>query len=76
MEVNDRRCKYTRALSLLLGLRYVEDEEEIPSSCQEKEPFEAKAAKKKGDYEKLMVAYNKKQVCFKVAFLLPGRSME
>lgn len=29
---------------------------------QEKAPFEAKAAKRKLDYEKLMTAYNKKQV--------------
>lgn len=30
--------------------------------CQEKAPFEAKAAKRKADYEKVMKAYNKKQV--------------
>lgn len=29
---------------------------------KEKAPYEAKAAKKKADYEKLMTAYNKKQV--------------
>jgi hypothetical protein len=29
---------------------------------QEKAPYEAKAAKRKSDYEKLMTAYNKKQV--------------
>lgn len=29
---------------------------------QEKAPYEAKAAKRKSDYEKLMAAYNKKQV--------------
>ena len=34
--------------------------EEIPSSCQEKEPFEAMTAKKKSDYEKLMVPFRKR----------------
>lgn len=29
---------------------------------QEKAPYEAKAAKRKSEYEKLMNAYNKKQV--------------
>lgn len=29
---------------------------------QDKAPYEAKAAKRKSDYEKLMAAYNKKQV--------------
>lgn len=29
---------------------------------QEKAPYEAKATKRKGDYQKLMTAYNKKQV--------------
>lgn len=29
---------------------------------QEKAPYEAKAAKRKSEYEKLMAAYNKKQV--------------
>lgn len=32
------------------------------AQMQEKAPYEAKAAKKKGEYEKLMSAYNKKQV--------------
>lgn len=31
---------------------------------QEKSPYEVKAAQKKSDYEKLMTAYNKKQVNF------------
>lgn len=35
---------------------------------QEKAPFEAKAAKRKLDYEKLMTAYNKKQVGFNPFF--------
>ena len=60
------RCRYWvpisipdtgRGLDNDIGYRYPMSEE-IPSSCQEKEPFEAKAAKKKNDYEKLMVAYN------------------
>ncbi|KAH7548364.1 hypothetical protein JRO89_XS14G0108600 [Xanthoceras sorbifolium] len=32
-----------------------------PGNFQEKAPYEAKAAKRKQDYEKLMTAYNKKQ---------------
>lgn len=37
---------------------------------QEKAPFEAKAAKRKLDYEKLMTAYNKKQVGLNPFFFL------
>lgn len=36
---------------------------------QEKAPYEAKAAKRKTDYEKQMVAYNKKQVNISTYFL-------
>lgn len=32
--------------------------------CQEKAPYEAKSAKRKSEYEKLMTSYNKKQVNF------------
>ena len=37
---------------------------------QEKAPYEAKAAKKKSEYEKLMNAYNKKQVNTFVSIIL------
>ena len=37
--------------------------------CQEKAPYEAKAAKRKSEYEKQMSAYNKKQVLNKTSLL-------
>lgn len=39
----------------------------LPSQ-KEKAPYEAKAAKRKAEYEKQMKAYNKKQVCLACHF--------